>query len=405
MILGLLQLPGALQAQQRPWISLMGEAIGVATSVERVPAGAGRTEVRVVQPMLMAHGGMLDGRLRFTGTLNLEGLTIPNGELLPGGWGEGYTDRRHPHTYAHELMLTGQDLLHGRGGLRLSMSAGKGFVAFGSDDPMNRPVFRYPVNHHLSQIMERAVAIIGIRTGPVAFEGSLFNGDEPERPGQWPLLRRFGDSWAARLTVLPMDGVELGLSRAKVHSPEHRPGAGTDAMKWHLSARLDRAAFGGRLYVMTEWARTEEAKGFFVFTSLLAEAALRRGRHQAWYRFERTDRPEDARTSDPFRSVRPHLENSIVGTTRWSLHSLGYGFDLAGAGKGLSVAPFVEGTIGRVWNLDGGVFNPAVFYGSAHVASVSAGVRLSWRLTGHRMGRYGGLLDAPGAPDSHRHVM
>ena len=53
----------------------------------------------------MAHAGALNNRLRFVGMLNLEGLTIANGELATGDWGEGFDDRRHPHTYLHEAML------------------------------------------------------------------------------------------------------------------------------------------------------------------------------------------------------------------------------------------------------------------------------------------------------------
>ena len=39
----------------------------------------------------------------------------------------------------------------------------------------------------------------GVRVGPVLAEGSFFDGDEPERPDQWPLIKkdsvwRFGDS-------------------------------------------------------------------------------------------------------------------------------------------------------------------------------------------------------------------
>jgi hypothetical protein len=373
----------------------MGQAIGEVTAVERAPGGKAMTEARVVQPMVMVHAGALDGHLRFTGTLNLEGLTISGGELLPGGWGEGYNDRRHPHTYAHELMLSGVDLLGHHGGLlRLSVSAGKGFVPFGSDDPMSRPVYRYPVNHHLAQILERALTMAGLRVGPLAVEGALFNGDEPERPGQWPLLSRFGDSWSARLTVLPVAGVELSASRAKVHSPEHRPGAGTDAWKWHLSTRLDRPAAGGRVYALGEWARTEEAEGFFVFTSLLLEGSYRSSGHEAYYRFERSDRPEDLRTLDPFRSVRPHLENSILGVTRFSLHTLGYGYRLHLTNEAFELEPFVEGTIGSARNLGGGVLTPQILYGSTRVRSLSAGIRLGWRMEGHRMGRYGGLLQS-----------
>ncbi|MEO8140983.1 MAG: hypothetical protein ABI742_15120 [Gemmatimonadota bacterium] len=392
-------------AQEGAWATVLGQAIGVVTSVERAPGGTGMTEARLTQPMVMLHAGAFGGHLRFTGTLNLEGQTIPKGELLPGGWGEGYNDRRHPHTYAHELMLSGVDLL-GRldGDVRLSLSAGKGFVPFGSDDPMSRPVYRYPVNHHLAQILERAVAIAGIRAGPVALEGSIFNGDEPERPGQWPRMARFGDSWSARLTVVPVAGVELAASRAKVHSPEHRPGAGTDAWKWHLSARLDRAAPDGHLYALAEWARTEEAQGFFVFTSLLFESAYRRGAHAVYYRLERTDRPEDLRELDPFRSVRPHLENSILGVTRFALHTLGYGYEIRLVDGSLGLEPFIEGTIGSAQNVGGGVLTPQTLYGSTRVRTLSAGLRLSWRMEGHRMGRYGELLD-PAAGQMHRHKM
>ena len=66
---------------------------------------------------------------------------------------------------------------------------------------MVRPFLRYPVNHHLAQILERALAIAALRAGPVFAEAGLFNGDEPERPGQGPRIGgRFGDSWSGRLT-------------------------------------------------------------------------------------------------------------------------------------------------------------------------------------------------------------
>jgi hypothetical protein len=385
-----------LAAQQGAWVSVMGQAIGEVTAVERAPGGKGLTEARVTQPMLMVHAGALRDHLRFAGTLNLEGLTIPDGELLPGGWGEGYNDRRHPHTYAHELMLSGVGRLGGPdGGVRLALSAGKGFVPFGSDDPMSRPVYRYPVNHHLAQILERAVTIAGVRAGPVALEGALFNGDEPERPGEWPLLSRFGDSWSARLTLVPIHGLELSASRAKVHSPEHRPGAGTDAWKWHLATRLDRQALGGRIYGLAEWARTEEAQGFFVFTSLLLEGSYRRGAHGAYYRFERSDRPEDLRELDPFRSIRPHLENAILGITRFALHTVGFSYQVRLATDALGLEPFIEGTIGSARNVGGGLLTPQILYGSGRVRSLAGGIRVGWRMAGHRMGRYGDLLDSP----------
>jgi hypothetical protein len=379
----------------------MGQATPSVTRVATIPGGGDLTEARLVAPVLSGRVTALNGHLHALATVNFEGATLTDGELTPGAWGEGFNDRRHPHTYAHELILTGADLLGSLDGAgRVSLSAGKGFVPYGSDDPMSRPVFRYPVNHHLAQILERAVLIGGIRQGPVLLEGALFNGDEPERPGQWPRVsNRFGDSWAARLTLLPAEGVELSGSRAKVHSPEHRPGAGSDAWKWHLAARVDRAVGPGRAYALAEWARTEEAEGFFVFRSVLAEAAYTWRGSRPYYRFERTDRPEDLRELNLFRSVRPHLENAILGVTRFTLHTVGlsHEFRIYRAG---SMAPFIEATIGRAENDGGGVLTPEILYGTNDVRSVSAGIRLSWRMQDHRMGRYGNLLDT-----AHHHGM
>jgi hypothetical protein len=383
-------------------IEIMGQAIASVTRVATIPGGGDLTEARLVQPVLMGRAAVFGNHLQALATINFEGATLQDGELTPGAWGEGFNDRRHPHTWAHELMLTGADLLgHLDGAGKVSLSAGKGFVPFGSDDPMSRPIFRYPVNHHLAQILERAVLVAGVRQGPVVLEGALFNGDEPERPGQWPRFsHRFGDSWAARLTLLPVAGVELSGSRAKVHSPEHRPGAGSDAWKWHLSARADRPLGTTRLYALAEWARTEEAEGFFVFQSALAELAWRVGRHQPYYRFERTDRPEDMRELDLFRSVRPHLENSILGITRFTLHTVGYSYEFSAVHGAAAIAPFAEATFGRANNDGGGVLTPEILYGTGRVRSVAAGIRLGWRMAGHRMGRYGNLFDS-----THHHGM
>jgi hypothetical protein len=370
--------------------------------VDPVPGDRSLGEIRLVQPTVMAHAGAWSGRLLMVATLNLEGLTIPEGELAPGDWGEGFMDRRHPHTYAHELVLSYVEALSPS--IRASLSAGKGFAPFGTDDPMSRPIFRYPVNHHLAQILERAVAIGAIRAGPLLAEAGLFDGDEPERPGQWPRISRFGDSWSARLALLPISQLELQGSHAEVHSPEHRLGSGTDQDKWSISARWEGAVHHQPLYGLLEWARTSEANGFFVFRSVLAEGAWTRGRSRLQYRFERTDRPEEERTLSPFRSLRPHLENSILGQTRWTIHTAGYGFQLHPVDE-VSAFPFVELSYGRVAVLGGGLFDPASFYGKTSFWSFTIGARLSLGMPLHRMGRYGVAQDtATGRQmDHHEH--
>jgi hypothetical protein len=297
-------------------------------------------------------------------------------------------------------MLTAPDVL-GRldGSMRTTLSAGKGFVPFGSDDPMSRPTERFPVNHHLSQILERAVAIIAIDAGPATFEASLFNGDEPTSPSDWPDLSRFGDSWSVRLTLRPATGLEGQVSTALVHSPEHEGGAGPDARKWSSSFRADRPIGSARVYGFAEWASTSEADGAFVFHSVLLEAAVTTGRHRPYYRFERTDRPEETRTSDnPFRTVRPPIDNSLLGITRWSIHTAGYGVRLGTAVRRLTLEPFVEFSFGKIATVGEGIFDPVTTYGSDTFRSVSIGLWVDWGMRGHRMGHYGVPMDMPDMP-------
>jgi hypothetical protein len=359
--------------------------------VDPVPGGEALGEVRVVQPAVHLHAGAL-GRLRLAGMLNLEGVTMRQGELAPGVAGEGFIDRRHPHTYLHELVLTGDDLLGSADGTaRVSLSAGKGFAPFGTDDPMVRPFLRYPVNHHLAQILERAIAVAAVRAGPLTAEAGLFNGDEPARPGQWPRLERFGDSWSARVTGAVLPGLSVQGSFADVHSPEHRPGAGPDQHKYSLSARWERAVAGHPLYGLLEWARTSEAEGFFIFHSVLAEGAWSSGRHRLQYRFERTERPEEERVSR-FRTVVPHLENSILGVTRWTTHTAGYELAAVEHG-GLALRPLLEVAYARVAKVGGGLFDVRNLYGRERIWSLSLGVRLEAGASMHRMGRYGAAED------------
>jgi hypothetical protein len=390
-------------AQQSPIsLHLSAYAVPVWTRVDPVPGGEPLDEVRVVQPAVMVRAGAWSDRIQLTVTADLEGKTIPEGELVPGAFGEGYVDRRHPHTYLHELMLSGSDLLGQLDGeARLSLSLGKGFVAFGTDDPMSRPTLRYPVNHHFSQILERAVGIAGLAVGPVMLEASIFNGDEPERPSQSPMLDRFGDSWAVRLTLTPVAGLELQGSFAEVRSPEHRGGAGLDATKKSLSARWESSLLRTPVYALAEWSEHAEGDRFFVFDSYLVEGQVNPGRHRAYLRAERTERPEETRTGTRFRTVRPHQENSLIGITSWTIHTVGYGYSVGRLLGVLRVEPFTEVSYATVSRIGGGLFRPAQFYGRTTFWAVSLGMRLDLGMTGHRMGRYGVAAPSTGHAMTH----
>lgn len=397
----------ALPAQSRFGITPMAQAIFTVDHSDPVPGGGSLTEARVVQPVLMATGHAFGNTVGFTATLDFEGATIPGGELTPGDWGEGFVDRRHPHTTVHELNLEVHDLL-GRldGAGRLNVVLGKGFVPFGSDDPMSRPFVRYPVNHHLSQILERAVGIAQFVAGAVTVEGALFDGDEPTRPSDWPVIRsdgtwRFGDSRSLRVTLRPEPSLEVQGSLAHVHSPENRTGAGPDANKASVSARWEKSHGQQTHYAMVEWARTSELEGTFIYHTFLAEGMAAHNRFEAAYRFESTERPEELRLIDPFRTLRPSPDNSILGISRWSLHTVHLALDVMPITRSLQVQPFIEGTLGHITRVGAGIFDPIALYGTDQVRALNVGVLVGWGMRGHRMGRYGDVGEAMSMPGMH----
>ncbi|MDZ7635027.1 MAG: hypothetical protein U5L72_11630 [Bacteroidales bacterium] len=116
-------------------------AIGVVTHATPGALGVDVTEGYLTQPMLLGTLRLADGALVAIGTLNLEGLTLRRGEINPGVYGEGFIDRRHPHTYLHEAIL---GTIRRAGPLQLSVFAGKGFVPSAPMTPDGPPVREVP---------------------------------------------------------------------------------------------------------------------------------------------------------------------------------------------------------------------------------------------------------------------
>jgi hypothetical protein len=371
-------------------VSIMAQAIPVVSRADPTATRSAVTEGYLTQPVVMAHASWRS--LRGVSTFNFEGLTLDRGELTTGGYGEGYVDRRHPHAYVHELLLGGESQ---RGGLHGSLFAGRGFAPFGSDDPMVRPFEKYPVNHHLSQVLERVVAVAALRYGPVIAELGTFNGDEPTGPGSSPNFDRFADSWSSRLTLLPLDGGEVSASFASVTSPEVRAGHGLDQYKGSVVARFSRETPTTLRYAMLEWARTDDRDRGVRTTSLyswLGETAFCARGVILGARLERTDRPEEERLLDPFRTPRPSSDLANLGVSRWTTITASLSAPSVRAGIA-SARPFIE--VARINVVPGnpaGIFNPELRYGARQMWMYSAGVRLRAGSTHDRMGRYGAAL-------------
>ena len=90
------------------------QLLGMAQVIPALTTGFGsaandnvtQTELYATQPALMFNIESPRSRVVLRTTLNLEGLTQSDGELTFGAWGEGFIDRRHPHTLLHEAMLS-----------------------------------------------------------------------------------------------------------------------------------------------------------------------------------------------------------------------------------------------------------------------------------------------------------
>lgn len=400
------------------WMHPLGSGWSVSGMAQAIPTLTGgdlfgaTNEPRVWEPYLTQPAAMIDligpgARLALRVTLNFEGITQRDGELTYGAWGEGFIDSRHPHTLLHELMLSVNAWRTPAGSF--SISAGKGFAPYGTDDPMSRPVVKYPTNHHLSQILERWTlnAQYLSRTG-TSVEAGLFGGEEPTGPYDFSNIGSFGDSWSVRLAQRFGEGFgpsapwEISASYARVRQASH-DAAETTALA-NLALRYDEAREHGRVYALAEASRSwpEAGNGYY---ALLGETRLGLGarmRHHPYYRVEYSTRPEYQREgvagTDGF--FRYDHDAQPIGATRWLINTVGYGYEASGLP--VSARPFVELQHNRVWPERGGI-DPRAIFGARSFWTVSAGVRLFFGGGSMRMGSYG-LLDPmsaamrPGVP-------
>lgn len=384
-------------------------AIAVVTQADPAVANRRLREGYLTQSMLM--GALRTGPLRVTGMLNAEGYTLRRGELNAGMYGEGYVDRRHPHTLVHEAMASLQSpRWTSRVGMwQASLSAGRGFTPYGSDDPMVRPFVKYPVNHHHAQIIERVQVLGALRWSgsgrSASIEHGWFNGDEPTSPFAAPQWQRLGDSRATRVVVSPNAAWEWQTSHAFVRSPGITQGGAFDHRQWSSALRYARANTRWR-YGLIEVARVDEGFGrvrAFRYESVLAEGQMALGSWLLSARAERTERPEQERLLDVFRTSTGHIDFQIVGVTRWTLGTLQLAAPPHRTRAG-QLVPFAEiGVAHAAARRQPTVFDPAQFYGRATQFSLSAGVR--WHVGGMRarVGRYGVLAEAGTDPHLASH--
>jgi hypothetical protein len=191
-----------------------------------------------------------------------------------------------------------------------------------------------------------------------------------------------------------------------VRSPEERTGAGLDQRKTSVVARVARENPTTATYVLVEWAHTNEQDHGSTITSLgslLGEASYCRSGTTVSGRVERTDRPEEERLLDPFRTPRPSIDLSNLGVSRWTAFAVSVSAPAVRANI-VRARPFVE--IERVGATPGnpsGLFNADIRYGARWMWMMTFGAKLSAGMRHSRMGRYGAAM-LPSTDGTHMHA-
>jgi hypothetical protein len=393
-------LPLAAQQAHFPPLSLGGgwqlSAMGQAFPVVTVGAPGGvsgdalsHTGWYLTQPALMAHVASAGHRVVLHTTLNFEGLTQKDGELTFGGWGEGFIDKRHPHTLLHELMVS-VNAWNVAGGA-VSLSAGKGFAPYGTSDPMARPGLKYPTNHHLSQILERWTLNASWLRAGWSLEAGLFGGQEPEGPYDFSNIDSFGDSWSARVarrwgTAPTETSWEASASFASVTEFAHTVEETTRFT--NVALMRSGPVAGGRVYVMAEASRSFLADHTDFF-SILGEMRWDDGRRQPYARVEYAARPEYDREGlagdDDF--FRYDHDEDPMGRSRWLIVTAAYAQQATP--NPWSVRPFVEVQFHSVVSDEGP--SARQIFGSSSFWALSLGARVILGGDPMRMGSYGVL--------------
>lgn len=345
----------------------------------------------LTQPAIM---GNLEGpgrRIVLHATLNFEGMLQDRGELSFGGWGEGYIDKRHPHTFLHEAMLSYN--LFDVGGSQLSISGGKGFAPFGTADPMSRPGLKYPTNHHLSQILERWTVNAAWVKDRWSVEVGVFGGDEPEGPYDFSNIKSFGDSWAARVARRWGRGSgsesewQASASIASVTEIAHTTAEETTWL-WNAALRPSLTFGEAHVYALVE-ASASYLTDHTDFFSVLAEARYDHNGHQPYMRVEYASRPEyDREATSGSGFFRYHDHEDPIGSTRWLITTAAYAYEVTG--WPLSIRPFVEAQYHQVRG-DRGPVSATDLYGTTSFWALSFGARIFLNGGPMKMGTYGVL--------------
>jgi hypothetical protein len=242
--------------------------------------------------MAMAMRPLQRGMLTLTGGLSAEPLTVGKAgysEIFQVG--EAYrglqvTDRQHPHDLIMQLAAAWRAPLAGQ--VSYTLAGGVGEPALGPPAFIHRASSAEnpsaPLSHHIfdSTHITFGVVTLGLDRGPLAIEGSVFRGREPDED-RYDFDFGELDSWSARLWFRPRPEWAIQGSYGYLHEPEElEPG---DQRRTNASVSWFRQGGGSNFTAVTA-AVGRNVRPFSTVQALLLEFTRQWGRTSVFSRYE-----------------------------------------------------------------------------------------------------------------------
>lgn len=293
--------PGHLWMTSRGGWDLMAHGVVFLTyNQQGGPRGAGKAE-SVNWLMFMEQHRLGKGTLLFREMLSAESLTSPHPgfpQIFQTGetyHGEPLVDHQHPHNVFAELSA------------EYSLPIAKNFSweLYGgpSAEPALGPVVYLhrasaselpgaPLGHHLQDSTHTSFGVVttGIVVSRFKFEGSVFNGREPNEE-RWSIQPAALDSWSARASVALSQDWVAQYSFGKLIHPEALELG--DEKRQSASLEYNRRLHDGNWATTVVWGRKRKDETATTLNSYLVESTVNfRRRNYAYTRLELVDKDE-----------------------------------------------------------------------------------------------------------------
>lgn len=250
----------------RGWSGMVHGFFNVVYNEDPAPRGTGET-FSTNMFMLSTRHGLAKGKFGFrfmaTGEPTMGSLGYPvllqTGETFDGR--NPLIDRQHPHDLVMELAVTYTHPLSEDDSIFVYF-APVGSPAIGPTPFMHRgsgddnPIA--PITHHWldSTHITYGVLTLGlVANNKVKFEGSIFNGREPDEE-RWKIESPTFDSYAGRVSVNPSKNWSLQGSFASLKEPEQLH-QGLDILRLTASVTYNKRLFEGNWQTTAAWGRNK----------------------------------------------------------------------------------------------------------------------------------------------------